>query len=100
MPVKTASIQFSTRGNADILDITDQVQDALAQSGLQNGILTVFTASSTSALTTVEYESGALTDLRRLLDEIVPVDKYYAHNARWGMAMVTVTYARPCWGLP
>jgi secondary thiamine-phosphate synthase enzyme len=84
MPVKTASIQFSTRGNADILDITDQVQDALAQSGLQNGILTVFTASSTSALTTVEYESGALTDLRRLLDEIVPVDKYYAHNARWG----------------
>jgi secondary thiamine-phosphate synthase enzyme len=84
MTVNTISIQLSTRGNADILDITDQVQGALAQSGLLNGILTVFTASSTSGLTTIEYEAGALSDLRRLFDEIVPVDKHYAHNARWG----------------
>jgi secondary thiamine-phosphate synthase enzyme len=84
MPVITSSIQLSTRGNADILDITDQVQAVLVQSGLQNGILTVFTASSTSALTTIEYESGAISDLRRLFDEIVPVEAHYAHNARWG----------------
>jgi secondary thiamine-phosphate synthase enzyme len=84
MTVNTISIQLSTRGNADILDITDQVQGALAQSGLLNGILTVFTASSTSGLTTIEYEAGALSDLRRLFDEIVPVDKHYTHNARWG----------------
>jgi secondary thiamine-phosphate synthase enzyme len=84
MPVKTISIPISTTGNADILDITDQVQNALAQSGLQDGILTVFTASATSALTTIEYESGALSDLRRLFDEIIPADKHYAHNARWG----------------
>jgi len=84
MPVITTAIPVSTRGNADILDITDQVHNALAQSGLQNGILTVFTASSTSALTTIEYESGALSDLRRLFDEIIPSDQHYAHNARWG----------------
>lgn len=84
MPVKTLSIQLNTRGDADIVDITDQVQAALAQSGLQNGILTVFTPSATSALTTIEYESGALSDLRRLMDEIIPVDQPYAHNARWG----------------
>ena len=84
MPVITSSISLSTRGNADILDITDQVQAALADSGLQNGILTLFTASSTSALTTIEYESGALSDLRRLFDEIVPAEKHYSHNARWG----------------
>ena len=84
MPVKTLSIQLNTRGDADIVDITDQVQAALAQSGLQNGILTVFTPSATSALTTIEYESGALSDLRRLMDEIIPVDQHYAHNARWG----------------
>jgi secondary thiamine-phosphate synthase enzyme len=84
MSVSTSSISFNTRGNADIVDITEQVLGALAGSGLQNGILTLFTASSTSALTTIEYESGALSDLRRLLDEIVPADKQYAHNARWG----------------
>jgi secondary thiamine-phosphate synthase enzyme len=84
MSVSTSSISFNTRGNADIVDITEQVLGALAGSGLQNGILTIFTASSTSALTTIEYESGALSDLRRLLDEIVPADKQYAHNARWG----------------
>lgn len=84
MPVITTAIPVSTRGNADILDVTDQVHNALSQSGLQNGILTVFTASSTSALTTIEYESGALSDLRRLFDEIIPSDQHYAHNARWG----------------
>jgi secondary thiamine-phosphate synthase enzyme len=84
MSVKTSSIRLSTRGNADILDITDQIQAALTQSGLKNGILTIFTASSTSALTTIEYESGALSDLRRLFDEVIPVEAHYAHNARWG----------------
>ncbi|MFH1905870.1 MAG: secondary thiamine-phosphate synthase enzyme YjbQ, partial [Chloroflexota bacterium] len=39
---------------------------------------------STSGLTTIEYESGALADLRRLFDEILPADREYAHNARWG----------------
>jgi secondary thiamine-phosphate synthase enzyme len=84
MAVKTGSIQFNTRGNADILDITAQVQAVLDQSALQNGVLTIFCASSTSALTTIEYESGALSDLRRLFDEIIPQDGHYAHNARWG----------------
>jgi len=84
MPVITSSIHLDTRGNADILDITDEVQAALNQSALHNGILTVFSASSTSALTTIEYESGALSDLRRLMDEIIPANQHYAHNARWG----------------
>ena len=84
MPVITSSIHLETRGNTDILDITDQVQVALNQSALHSGILTVFSASSTSALTTIEYESGALSDLRRLMDEIIPANQHYAHNARWG----------------
>ena len=46
--------------------------------------MTVFCPSSTSALTTIEYESGAISDLKRLFDEIVPQDRHYAHNARWG----------------
>jgi secondary thiamine-phosphate synthase enzyme len=84
MPVKTVPVKLSTRGNADMVDITDQVQNAVRQSGLENGTVTVFTPSATSALTTIEYESGALSDLRRLFDEIANPAEHYAHNARWG----------------
>ena len=83
MAIKTLSISINTRGNADIHDITNQVAGLVADSGFVNGTVTVFCPSSTSGLTTIEYESGALSDLRRLLDEIVPHDREYAHNARW-----------------
>lgn len=82
--VITTNISLHTRGNADILDITEQIAGSLRASGLRNGILTVFCPSSTSALTTVEYEPGCLADLRRLFDEILPPNREYAHNARWG----------------
>jgi len=83
MPVKTFSIQLSTRGDADIHDITDQVASRIAQSELKTGTVTIFCPSSTSALTTIEYENGALNDLRRLFDEIIPINREYAHNERW-----------------
>lgn len=83
MTVKSLSIQLSTRGDAEIHDITDQIENAISKSGLKAGTVTVFCPSSTSALTTIEYESGALNDLRRLFDEIVPPNREYAHNARW-----------------
>jgi secondary thiamine-phosphate synthase enzyme len=83
MAVKTMSISLRTQGNADIQDITDQIADAVLKSGLISGTLTIFCPSSTSALTTIEYESGALSDLRRLFDEIIPSDREYAHNERW-----------------
>lgn len=84
MPVKTLSLSLSTRGNADVQDITDAVANAVHQSGLKDGTVTVFCPSSTSGLTTIEFESGAVSDLRRLFEEIVPSNREYAHNARWG----------------
>jgi len=84
MPVKTISIQLSTRGDGDIRDITEQVARAISESGLKNGTVTLFTPSSTSALTTIEYESGVLNDLRGLFEEIIPSNREYSHNARWG----------------
>ena len=83
MPVKTFSISISTRGDADIHDLTDAIARQVAQSGLKDGTVTIFCPSSTSGLTTIEFESGALSDLRRLFDEIVPQNREYAHNARW-----------------
>jgi len=84
MPVITGSITLSTRGNTDIHDITDQVRQLVTQSKLKNGVATLFCPSSTSALTTIEYEPGCLSDLRRLFDEIIPPNRTYQHDQAWG----------------
>ncbi|MGB7875166.1 MAG: secondary thiamine-phosphate synthase enzyme YjbQ [Anaerolineales bacterium] len=81
--VKTASIQLSTRGNADVHDITTEIAQVVNESELENGTVTIFCPSSTSALTTIEYESGCVSDLQRLFEEIIPQNREYAHNARW-----------------
>jgi len=83
MPIKTFSISLNTSGDSDVHDITDAIADAVSKSGLKAGTVTIFCPSSTSALTTIEYESGAVSDLRRLFDEIIPQNREYAHNARW-----------------
>jgi len=80
----TGEIRLQTRGECDIQDITRQVAEVVRGTGLSDGVVTVFTPSATSGLTTIEYESGALADLERLLDETVPPDRDYRHNLRWG----------------
>jgi secondary thiamine-phosphate synthase enzyme len=82
--VVTETIELSTRGHAEMLDITAEVAAKVRDSGITSGIVTIFCPGSTSALTTIEYESGALSDLQRLFDEIAPPDRDYAHNLRWG----------------
>ncbi len=82
--IQSEYIEFSTGGDADMVDVTEQVAQVVSGSGLTSGIVTLFTPSATSGLTTIEYESGCLNDLRRLFDEIVDPQRHYAHNARWG----------------
>lgn len=84
MSVRSLMISLKTRGNADFHDITDELARAVSESGFTNGTVTVFCPSSTSAVTTIEYESGALSDPRRLFDDLLPAAREYAHNARWG----------------
>ncbi len=83
MSVKTGSLTLSTRGDADVRDITGELARLVTESGLRNGTLTVFCPSSTSGVTTIEYEPGTVSDLRRLFDEIVPPGRDYAHEAAW-----------------
>ncbi len=84
MPVTTQTISLQTNGNGDVLDITTAVAQAVTAANLTDGTATVFCPSATSAVTTLEYESGCVSDLRRLFDEIVDPNRPYAHNARWG----------------
>lgn len=83
MTVRSASIQLSTQGHADMHDLTARLSDLIRESGIQDGLAALFTPSSTSALTTIEFEPGALDDLRRALDEIAPPGRDYKHNLRW-----------------
>ena len=82
--VITQEINLRTRGHCDIQDVTSQVAGAVRETGLQAGIVTVFCPGSTGGLTTIEYESGALSDLQQVLDEIAPPDRDYRHHLRWG----------------
>ncbi len=82
--VVTDTIELKTRGHAEMHDITGEVAAAVRDSGVASGIVTVFCPGSTSALTTIEYESGALSDLERLFDQVAPADQDYDHNLRWG----------------
>lgn len=83
MSVITGSLNINTRGNTDIHDITREVARLVEQSGLHSGTATVFCPSSTSGLTTVEYEPGAVADLKRMFEELVPSKRDYQHNATW-----------------
>jgi secondary thiamine-phosphate synthase enzyme len=84
MSVETHSIALETQGNGDIIEITEQVRNCLKNSQLSDGIVTVFTPSATSGLSSLEFEPGCVQDLQRVFDEIIPPGREYAHNQRWG----------------
>lgn len=81
--VISREFQLITKGYCDIQNITEAVSGAVRSGGLSNGVATVFTPSATSAITTVEYESGMLADLEELFERIASQAWEYKHNQRW-----------------
>jgi len=84
MQIISEELVLRTTAGTDILDLTGQVQDQLSASGIVSGILVLFVPGSTGALTTIEYESGVLEDLKRVIEKLAPQDNHYEHNRRWG----------------
>jgi secondary thiamine-phosphate synthase enzyme len=80
MAVSTSEIRLSTRGDADIVDITGEVQAAVTASEIDEGQASAFVRGSTAAITTMEFEPGGVDDLRALLDRLIPVEGDYEHN--------------------
>jgi secondary thiamine-phosphate synthase enzyme len=82
--VITGSIEFSSNGDADMIKITEEVADAVRQTGLHDGTVTLFVPGATGALTTLEYEPGVVEDVQRALDVVAPADRFYQHNVNLG----------------
>ena len=82
--VRTYRRDVPTRGQGDAHDITDLVAASVTESACAAGIATVFIVGSTAAVTTIEFEPGAVADLNRLLQLIAPREDDYRHHLRWG----------------
>ncbi|MBI5563974.1 MAG: YjbQ family protein [Chloroflexi bacterium] len=82
--VISKKLTTNTNGSGDTLDITPGVVRAVKESKLKEGVVTLFVIGSTAALTTIEYEEGAVADLARVFEQIAPRHAAYEHHLRWG----------------
>ena len=82
--IATKRISLQSKGHGDILDITRQVEQKVAATEITDGTVTVFVSGSTAGVTTIEYESGVLSDLQQMWESLIPRDIPYNHDARWG----------------
>ncbi len=85
MTVVLKTFQLKTKPYCDVINITNDVENAIEKSGIKDGIVNVHVAGSTGAISTVEYEPGLVKhDIEEFLEKIIPYDKNYKHHKTWG----------------
>ena len=82
--VSRSEFYVETRGFCDMKNISGEVQTAVDQAGLKEGLASIFVPGSTAGLTAIEYEGGALQDLKEAIERMAPEGLPYKHDARWG----------------
>jgi secondary thiamine-phosphate synthase enzyme len=82
--IYTKTFSQKTSGFCDIIDITAKVREHIEKEKIKEGLVTVFVAGSTAALTTIEFESGLVQDLKEFVEKLIPSDRRYHHDDRWG----------------
>ena len=102
--VVTKSIKLKSKGDTDIIDITDRVVSVLGDCELKNGIVTIFVSGSTGAITTIEYEPGLVQDLKQAFEIFAPRQGQYQHNIKWqdgnGVSHDRAAFLGPCLTVP
>ena len=83
MALVTDTVAVSTRGDGQMLDITEDVQAVVGRHGFHEGAALVFVSGSTAGLTTVEYEPGLLEDIPAAFERLAPRDMRYKHEDTW-----------------
>lgn len=81
--VLTKTIQVKSKGEPDIIDITDQTAQIIEESKIENGLVTIFVSGSTAAVTTIEYEPALRSDFPEMLERVAPKDLEYKHDNTW-----------------
>jgi secondary thiamine-phosphate synthase enzyme len=98
------TLAVNTTGGTDILDLTDAVTVKVHETGVAEGLLTLFISGSTAALSTIEFESGVVNDLRAAIQRLFPQDLPYEHDRRWGdgngYAHVRAAFLKPSLSIP
>lgn len=84
MPVETKEISVAGKEDCGIIDITENVSDAVENSNMKDGAVTIFCIGSTGAITTMEFEQNLSKDVSEALDRIIPLDMDYHHHKTWG----------------
>ena len=82
--IEHGTIERQTTAGTDILDLTEDLGRFVQSAAIENGLCTLHVAGSTASISTIEFESGAIADLKRALDQLAPMNGDYAHNERWG----------------
>jgi secondary thiamine-phosphate synthase enzyme len=84
MEYHNTRLTFSTSSRTDVIDITGPVSEKVRECGTSEGQVLLFVPGSTAALTTIEFETGAIEDLREAVSRLAPEGIFYRHDARWG----------------
>ena len=105
MAVETHTLEVGTRGNAQVLDLSEQLADVLRRSKIKDGIVTVFVVGSTAGVTTTESEPGLLNhDLKAAFEHLAPQGARYVHEETWhddnGHAHVRASLLGPALTVP
>jgi secondary thiamine-phosphate synthase enzyme len=104
MPVFTKRLQLTTKAENEVVDITEEVQDAVKESGLDAGVAVVFVPGSTAAVTAIEYEPGLAKDFPEMLERVAPKGIGYEHQKRWhddnGRSHVKASLVGPSLSVP
>ncbi len=103
--VKTKKLQIKTKGNCDIVNVTEQINEAIGNAGIKDGTVTVFNVGSTAGITTTEYEPGLVNhDLETAFEKIAPRGIRYEHEETWhddnGHSHVRATLLGPSLTVP
>ena len=83
MKVQNYRREVHTRGEGDIIDLTEEIVACIEQSAIRNGTASVFVPGSTGGVTTIEYEPGVVQDLQSCFDRLAPREIPYAHEQAW-----------------
>jgi secondary thiamine-phosphate synthase enzyme len=104
MEIVTERFTVSSRGNSEVVDITERVAAILAQRKLREGLATIFVSGSTASITTTEFEPGLRRDIPEALQRLAPQGARYHHDDTWhdgnGHSHVRASFMGPSLSVP